>query len=262
MKRAFAALICLSVVMSVPVSAQTNDNDFTPTGARIKRSRQFPLDLPEKRFTAEQQTKVNRDRSKAMLNQFSKCLFHRSNEKSFALLARTDFGFVDFKQIDLDNDKAMKIYGFSDCLRRVAESHNSGVQLWFSAAALRQWLLEQAYFDEAPDGPSWVKPGYAIEERKYPLSGNNPGVRSAMDLADCLVQTDPYDADYFFRTASGSDDEKSALKNLVPAIGECVPQGVQMQIDPRSMRLWVGEGLWHGAKHSAPADEVVSGGAQ
>ncbi|WEK46929.1 MAG: hypothetical protein P0Y56_01190 [Candidatus Andeanibacterium colombiense] len=262
MKRVLAALICVGLVASVPVSAQTNDNDFTPTGSRIKRSRQFPLDLPERRFTEEQQTKVNRDRSKAMLGQFSKCLFHRSNEKSFALLDKTDFGFVDFKQIALDNDKAMKIYGFSDCLRRVADTNNSGVQLWFSASALRQWLLEQAYFDEAPDGPAWVKPGNVIAERQYPLSGNNSGVHAAMDLADCMVQTDPYDADYFFRTASGTDEEKAALKNMVPAIGECVPQGVQMQIDPRSMRVWVGEGLWHAAKHSAPADEAASGGAE
>ena len=258
MKRAIAALVCVGLALSVPAHAQTNDDDYTPMGSRIKRERQFPLDLPQ-RYNPDRMNKVNRDRSKAMLNQFSKCLWRRSNEKSLDLLARTDLGFVDFKQIGLDSDRALRIYGFNDCLGRVADTHNTGVQLWFSPGGLRQWLLGEAYFDRYPDGPGWVKPGNVIGERHYPLSEGNQGVRAAMDFADCVVQTDPYTADFFFRAAGGSEDEKSALDSLTPSLGPCLPQGVQMGLSLPLLRQWLGEALWHGANNSAPAGDTPEG---
>ncbi len=43
---------------------------------------------------------------------------------------------------------------------------------------LRQWLLQQAYFDKSPDGPSWAVPGNVIGERAYPLSTDNRWVNA------------------------------------------------------------------------------------
>ena len=244
-----ATLAALGLVLCAPVAAQGNDDDYTPLNSRIKRDRQFPTDLAP-RFTSGQMTKVNRDRSRAMLGQFSKCLFRRSNEDSLALLEKTDLGFVNFEQIGMTPDVASRHFGFQDCLNRVARTQNSGVYLRFWAGGLRLWLLQEAYFKAFPDSPGWVRPGMTVTARSLPLSDGNPQVLAALDLADCVVAADPYNADYFFRTSEGSEEETAALNALVPAIQPCVPQGVQLQIQPPQMRQWLGEGLWHAANNN------------
>ena len=244
-----ATLAALGLVLCAPVAAQGNDDDFTPLNSRIKRDRQFPTDLAP-RFTPGQMSKVNRDRSRAMLGQFSKCLFRRSNEDSLELLEKTDLGFVNFEQIGMTPDVASRHFGFQDCLNRVARTQNSGVYLRFWAGGLRLWLLQEAYFKAFPDSPGWVRPGMTVTARSLPLSDGNPQVLAALDLADCVVAADPYNADYFFRTSEGSEEETAALNALVPAIQPCVPAGVQLQIQPPQMRQWLGEALWHAANNN------------
>jgi len=252
--RRTAALVLgavLAVWIAEPLAAQSNNDDYTPLNSRIKRTRQFPLDL-RSRFDPARTTKLMRERSKDMLSQLSGCLYNRSHEDALALLERTDLGFMDFRQIDLEPNRAVRIYGFSDCLRRVASSNNSDVQLRFTPGALRQWLLQEAYLDRYRDGPNWVKPGNVIAERAFPLSQNVISVRAPLDFADCVVETDPYGADDFFRATAGSEAEKAAIQNLVPSLGPCLPQGQQMEVNPAALRVWLGEALWHAANHSAP----------
>lgn len=253
MKR-LGLILALSLVLPSAGQAQGNDDDFTPLGSRIKRDRQFPTELPH-RFGKEQYSKVNRDRSKAMLGQFTQCLYRRSNEASLDLLKKTDISFVDFQQIGLNQERALRIYGFSDCLGRVAESNGSGVVLRFAPGSLRQWLLQEAYFSRYPESASWVKPGNVIGERVYPLRGNAGG-DVLVEFADCAVQADPYGADYFFRSSPGSGEEKNALNSLIPVLGPCLPQGLKMELSPASLRVWLGEALWHGANNSAPATDT------
>jgi hypothetical protein len=240
----------LSVTTVTPAAAQGNNNDYTPLNSRIKRDRQFPLDL-RSRFDPARTTRLMRERSKDMLGQLTGCLYNRSHEDSLALLERTDLGFMDFRQIDLDSARAVRIYGFNDCLRRVATTNNLSVQLRFTPGALRQWLLAEAYLDRYPDGPSWVQPGNVIAERTLPLSQNIAGVRAPLDFADCVVRADPYSADDFFRAVAGSPDEKAAIESLTPSLGPCLPQGQQVELTPAALRVWIGEALWHAANHSA-----------
>ena len=262
--RGIAALV-LSALLAVtdvaPAAAQSNNNDYTPLNSRIRRDRQFPLDLPS-RFDPARSTRLMRERSKDMLVQLTGCLYNRSHEDALSLLERTDMGFADFRQIDVDPDRAVRIYGFSDCLRRVANSNSVSVQLRFTPGALRQWLLQEAYLDRFPDGPSWVRAGNVIAERTLPLSQNIAAVRGSLDFADCVVQTDPYDADDFFRAVAGSADEKAAIEALTPSLGPCLPQGMQVELTPAALRVWVGEALWHAANHSAPPGVERQPGAE
>lgn len=253
MNRIIVAFLCLGAVVAAPVAAQSNNDDYTPLNSRIKRKNQFPLE-PRKTFDFKKMSEVNKARSKAMLGQFTRCLYNRSNEKSLDLLAKTDLGFVSFEQIGTTTDKATRVFGFNDCLRRVASTNNSGVVLRFYAGGMRQWLLQEAYFDRYPDEPTWVMPGNVIGDREFPLSAKDQYVNAALDLADCVVGADPYNADFYFRTAAGSDDEKQAIQELMPSLGECIPEGRQMQIDPPLLRVWLGEALWHAANNSAPAE--------
>lgn len=250
---ALAATAALALCLSDAALAQSNDDDYTPLNSRIKRARQFPTDLPPNLIPPEKLTKTGRERSKAMLNQFSRCVYNRSKEDSLDLLDETDFGFSSFQQIGLDDSRALRIYGFKDCLGRVASRQNSGVALRFTPGALRKWLIQEAYFDRYPDAPVWVKPGHEIAERSYPLSEQNPGVHAALDFADCVVAAAPYEADFYYRTTGGSDDEKQAIDGLMPALGPCLPQGQQVQLSEELLRVWLGEALWHAARNSRPA---------
>lgn len=258
---AIAAFCIVSLAVPAPSCAQTNDNDRTPMGTRIKHDRQFPYDPPPLHMPVEKMGKAERDWSRAMLSQFGKCLYNRSKGDSLDLLDKTDFGFRDFKQIGLDTAKATKIYGFDDCLRRVAESNESGVLLSYSAMGLRRWLIQAAYFDKYPKGPTWLKPGYVIGPRKYPLSQEYRDIQMQMDFADCVVAADPNNADFLFRTQAGSAEEKEAIGALMPSLPPCLPQGQQVQLDPALLRGLLGEGLWQAANNSvpAPADAPPSG---
>ncbi|MBO9517364.1 MAG: hypothetical protein J7493_04795 [Porphyrobacter sp.] len=257
MKRLIGAIAALTAVaVAMPVYAQSNNDDYTPLNSRIKRKRQFPTELHNP--WGNQMTEVARTRSKAMMTQFSRCVYQRSRTGSVELLDKTDYGFGSFEQIGLDQERALRIYGFSDCLTRVANTHGTGVQLRFSAGALRQWLVQEAYMDRFGDGPTWVQPGNEVAPREFPLSAEFGGVQAAMDLADCVVAADPYTSDFFFRTGAGSDAEKQALEKLVPAIGPCLPSGQQVQLQPAMLRIWIGEGLWHAATHSSPAAAASS----
>jgi len=253
---AFTLSLAAACTVAGPVAAQGNDDDFTPLNSRIRRDRQFPTSMINP--WGNQTSEVSRKRNREMLNQFSKCIYNRSREDSLDLLQKTDFGFVDFAQIGLDNDRASRNFGFGDCLRRVASNHGTSVRLSFSALGLRQWLIQEAYFDRYDDGPSWVKPGNVIGPREFPLSAGRPDIQAGIDIADCVVATDAYTADFLYRTVSGSEDETRALEAIRPALGACLPRGQRVQLTPVQMRLWMGEALWHAANHSAPAPADTS----
>lgn len=258
-KPVMASLAGLALLIPTPAAAQGNDDDRTPLGSRIKRDRQFPTDLPPRRF---EPTAVNRARSKMMLHQFSGCIYNRSRAGSLDLLKKTDFGFVSFQQIKLSNERALKIYGFSDCLSQVARANSADVRLSWSPGALRQWLIQEAYFDRYRDAPDWAKPGNVIDERTYVFSEQNASVRMPLDFADCVVASDPNNADLYFRTASGSPEEKQALQGLIPVLGPCLPAGIRLEVQPVLLRIWLGEALWHAANHSGPAAVKISEAAQ
>ncbi|QZH74658.1 MAG: hypothetical protein JY451_13500 [Erythrobacter sp.] len=264
----FAALILLaSLFVAVEPAAplygsaawaQTNDNDYTPLNSRIRRDRQFPTE-PRGVAPAEV-SEVTRRRSLDMIDHFAKCIWDRSNEDGLDMLARTDFGFTSFAQIGLTNDDVIDRYPIRTCLSRVASRNNSGVQLRYSADGMRRWYIQAAYLEYYPDGATWVRPGYAVAPREYPLSANNGAVQSAMNLADCIVAGDPYGSDLYFRTQPSSPDQTAALRALVPAIGPCVPAGQDFELDPFAMRVWLGEGLWHASRNSRPASTEAGGG--
>lgn len=257
MKRILATAVTgvalFAATFPAPAIAQSNDNDNTPLGTRIRHARQFPFDPPANRVPLDKMNKVQKDQSRAMMNLFSKCVYNRSRTGAIDLIDKTDLGFADFKQIGLDNDKAAKIYGFHDCLGRVAERNETGVEMHYNAPSLRQWVIQAAYLETYPKGPTWVKPGYVMTARQYPLSAVNPAVHTAMDFADCVVAADPYDADFLFRTVSGTPEEKEAIGLIEPSLGPCLPQGLRIRFDPDTLRVWIGEGLWQAANHSVPA---------
>jgi hypothetical protein len=239
------------IACDAPAAAQGNDNDYTPLNSRIRRDRQFPTDIVNHWVT--QTDSVSRARSRLMINQFANCIFKRNKSGAYDLLQKTDLGFNTFEQVGMENDKAAKIYGFHDCLGHVAQANSSSVMMRWTAGGLRSWLVEEAYFERYQHAPTWVRPGLTIVPRELPLASQMGGVRAALELADCVVATDPYTADFFYRTGPGSPEEKAALDTLSPSFGPCVPRGQQLQLSIPLVRLWIGEALWHASQHSSVA---------
>lgn len=260
-------LIAIALVATAPAfpwvsgeaAAQSNNNDYTPLNSRIRRSRPLPLE-PRSIWSPRELSDAQRSRSRTMVDQLARCLWNRSNENGLDLLSRTDFGFMTFSQIGLEGEEIGDNYAIDTCMSRVARNASSSVMLRFDAPSIRQWYIQAAYFDYYEDGPEWVQPGYTVAEREFPLSENDQPVQVAMAFADCMVAQDPFGADYLFRTAPDSDEEFAAIEALVPAMSPCLPQGQELEIDPRALRIWVGEGLWHASNNLVPADSEEEGG--
>ncbi len=270
MKRAFGLSLIASALVVLacpaPALAQGNDDDYTPLNSRIRRDRQYPTE-PRTRIDRSQISQAGRERSRNMSDQFARCLWDRSNEDGRDLLVRTDFGFVNFAQIGLNGNSIRDYYPIQTCLSRVASTHNSSVNLSYTAEAMRRWYLQAAYLGTWAEGPTWAVPGQVAGTRAYPLSANNSAVRTALEFADCVVSQDPHAADYFFRTAADSEGERAATQQLMPALGPCLPNGQQIELSPFALRVWLGEALWHAANTSAapppaPAATATSQEAQ
>ena len=78
MKWSLAFLAGVVAILSGPAVAQSNNDDYTPLNSRIKRDRQFPLDLPG-RFAPERMTRLMRERGKDMLPQFTRVMAHAAS---------------------------------------------------------------------------------------------------------------------------------------------------------------------------------------
>lgn len=253
-------VLAAACTLTVDVAAQSNDDDYTPLNSRIRREQKYPLDVMAR--WRDDLGPVTRARSRAMMTQFSKCMYNRSREGAIELLGKSDYGLNDFAQLGLERDRAMRTYGFENCMTRVANTHDTGVLLRFNAGSLRLWLVQEAYFDRFPDGPGWVREGMQAGERAFPLSAENPSVRWAMAFADCVVATDPFTADFLFRTPTGSPEERRALEVLGPLMSPCLPQGQQIELQIPLVRAWIGEALWHAATTSVPVSPAAAAGAQ
>ena len=252
--------LAAACTLAADVAAQSNNDDYTPLNSRIRREQKYPLDVMAR--WRDDLGPVTRSRSRAMMTQFSKCMYDRSRQGAVELLGESDYGLNDFVQLGLKRDRAMRIYGFDNCMTRVANTHDTGILLRFNAGSLRQWLLQEAYFDRFSEGPAWVREGMQAGERTFPLSAENQSVRWAMELADCVVATDPFTADFFFRTETGSPEEQRALEVLGPLMSPCLPQGQQVQLQIPLVRAWIGEALWHAATNSVPVPPAVAAGSQ
>lgn len=262
MIRAAFILAVALLVSAEPVLAQGNDDDYTPLNSRIRRAREFPLE-PRTFLDPQVVSNANRTRNRNMVDQFARCLWDRSNEDGISLLDRTDFGFVTFAQIGItNNDQLLESFPIETCLDRVGRTQQTGVRLSYTAEAIRRWYLQAAYLDTYPEGPAWAVPGNAAGARSYPLSANNPAVHTSLDFGDCVVAQDPHAADYFFRTAPESPEEAAAIQGLMPALSPCLPAGQQIELAPFALRVWLGEGLWHAARTSAPVPQISSQEAQ
>ncbi len=256
MKRLVSALCALALALpgsaaivtfaNVPAHAQSEqapEREMSmPTGSRIAR------EIPRQRMTT-----VNRDRRSGTMSRYAACAYESSPELAARIIYETDYGFSSFEQFEVSPADIFEELELSDCLGEAVRRSGRSIQMGLRPGNLRFMMLQHDYFARFPDGASWVATFTEAPERVLPLSANNSLVRSSLFFADCVVDSDPVAADFYYRTEGEGDLEDEALEQLMPSLGPCLPEGSQIELSPYSLRVLLGEGLHHAAINTLSA---------
>lgn len=89
------------------------------------------------------------------------------------------------------------------------------------------------------------------------------------DMAVCMVYIAPREVGALFSTRIKSKDENAAVNALVPAMGQCLQQGVELHADARAVRTALGEAMYrriYAPESAAPvvpaSDDATREGAE
>lgn len=87
-----------------------------------------------------------------------------------------------------------------------------------------------------------------FEARVAALGTNMPVDREAVlqqNLVFCLARSRWADIVRFYSAKPDSADERTAVRDLTPAMASCIPAGVDLKVDRRNLREALGETLYH-----------------
>jgi len=68
--------------------------------------------------------------------------------------------------------------------------------------------------------------------------------RAFLKLAECAVRLEPARSFAVFSTPVASPEEKAAVRALVPALGDCLPPGVDLPMRPSMLRSFLAEAAY------------------
>jgi hypothetical protein len=104
----------------------------------------------------------------------------------------------------------------------------------FSAVGVARGTRAAAVFDAAaPDAAeSGTAPGGAARARAF------------LRLAECVVRLEPVNSFALFSTTVVSAEERAAFRLLVPALGDCLPPGLEIQMRPPVVRSYLSEAAY------------------
>ncbi|MEO1730712.1 MAG: hypothetical protein AAFR64_08240 [Pseudomonadota bacterium] len=231
-------ILCFaSLSLAGPLHAQEYE---APTGTRMKEKKERPKTRPKK----------NQDDAEARLlvNRFGKCIFDRRKEQSVQLLSVSDYKAIDYQNLGSGEFILTNQVLMDDCLGRARRGGITGMAMTFSNIVLRNALTEAAYLDtyskrETPieiseDAPEFLANRFFVQGATY------EDARVSASLADCVVHREPALAHAILYTKPGSDDEKEAVMAIVPAVSGCIPSGIELRLNVKSIRAFVADGLW------------------
>ena len=68
--------------------------------------------------------------------------------------------------------------------------------------------------------------------------------RAFLRLAECVVRLEPVNSFALFSTPVASPEERAAFRLLVPALGDCLPPGLELQMRPPVVRSYLSEAAY------------------
>jgi len=119
----------------------------------------------------------------------------------------------------------------------------------FNGAALRGAVAEAFYLADHPTAPDFAaaKPEDAALPAAWLTAKRSADQTSeviAQDFGQCVVVTDPADADALIRTEPRSAAEDAVVARLQPHLSPCLMQGQTYHLDVTALRSYLAQGLY------------------
>jgi hypothetical protein len=228
-KAALACAVVAAVAAAVPARAQNTQEEYRPTGTRI----------------ISQTEAADPDMGRRLLRLTSACVNRRYDSEVVSLLRNGNPEVVAYAAEGIRDRDNQSPLALSECLLEALNGAQVSTQMRIPERSLRLALAEGAYLRRHA-GPLAIAAGSPqfIAGRAV-LLGSSPEQSQAMgQFADCLVFHAPEQADRLVRGAVGGDEETANARALAPAIGECLPQGQQIDFTTGALRDYAIDGLW------------------
>ena len=212
-----------------PAQAQNFQDRYRPTGTRI--------------VSQAEQVEVRDSRELVKLT--AACVVRRYPDDVVALLRSGHpeaFAYAAEGIRDMDVQTPLSL---SACVHEALNGTQVTMEMRIPERELRLALAEEAYLRREA-GPLAIAEGSPQFLAGRPVMlGSTPEQAVAMgQFADCLVFHAPAQADAMLRGPVGGDAESEAARAMVPAIGQCLPQGQDITFTPSAIRNYVVDGLW------------------
>lgn len=233
MKRALIYSLAFTVpaVLLTAMPAQAQDTrDGYVAGSRIKKKN----------------TAIDPDLVRKMSKAMGTCMYKHHSDDADRLLVSSDLEQVDYARFGHKPRDLWKLFTMEYCAEQDAmRTTQEKVQINFDGTDIRRMVIEEAYL--AANATPLVLDETATEKvADRIIVGAVPSayLKTMTTFADCIVHKDAAKADAVLREDPATDEEMTAVKALLPALGACLPQGQQMEITPKIVRELVAEGLW------------------
>lgn len=228
----------MMVGMCFPIIAEAQLAPEPQTGSRFAKA-------------AEQ---IEQTKLRIMMKDMARCVFSKQPNLVRKLLQSSDVGGVDFERLGVSEPNLIKRFPLSTCLVRSMDDQVSTAQLNLNTTTLRSVLAEEVYLSEyntpieIPDGQSET-----LANRYFTPSDNNAKSAAFGAFTDCVVYKSPQDADAVLRTRPGSEQEKTAVRALIPALSACIIKDQEVTLTEAGIRTIVADGLWSRSHYGSMA---------
>lgn len=239
------SLMVVGMFFSTGAKAQLESEP--DTGSRIAKDAQ-----------EMQKTKV-----RVLMKDVARCVYVKHPDLVLRLLQSSDAGAVDFDRLGFKEGDFLKRFSLSTCLSRSMDRGMSLAQLRLNATVLRSALAEEAYLSARRRTPGIIPEGQpeTLLNRYFTSSDNSANSRAFGAFTDCVVYKAPQEADAVLRTQPGSQQEKGAVRALIPALSSCIVKDQEMTLTESGIRTIVADGLWSRNHYGAMADGETTAAA-
>jgi hypothetical protein len=133
----------------------------------------------------------------------------------------------------------------ADCLNESIEGNALTLKGPFQRGAIAEYLVLRDFsaigVPKAKVGPIYAAPDAATISRLKPVGQRT---LEGLAVAECVVRAEPQKSFAVFGTRLGSEEERTALTALLPAVGRCVPAHRAVDMELASLRALLGEAAY------------------
>ena len=243
---ALIPLLALSVAAVAQDTAEESERKMdrfmapvSEIGTRFKRA-------PETAGQAE---------SRDMQKRIAKCVFYRNKDDVRALLAKSDFDWIDFDALGRDAGTFYDEIDFGDCIGSAMKHSTYRMAVRMPYGTLRNLLAEEAYLKDYKQAPTISADSATVIEDRYAFTDGGPRAQSLALVADCLTYRDMAGVHAVLDTRPGSKGEGEAIDALGPTIMVCLEADEMPDIDTSMLRQVIADGAWARAHYTSEAAE-------